>query len=41
LAQGTLLAMGASLTKQSTEKWGVYVGNPAKKLEGKISFEVY
>lgn len=41
LAQGTLLAMGASLTKQSTEEWGVYVGNPAKKIEGKLSFEVY
>lgn len=41
LAQGTLLAMGASLTKQKTEEWGVYVGNPAKKLEGKISHEIY
>lgn len=41
LAKGTLLAMGASLTKQNTEEWGVYVGNPAKKIEGKISYEVY
>ncbi len=41
LAQGTLLAMGASLVKQKTEDWGVYVGNPAKKLEGKISYELY
>lgn len=41
LAKGTLLAMGASLTKQNTEEWGVYVGNPAKKLEGKISHELY
>jgi sugar O-acyltransferase (sialic acid O-acetyltransferase NeuD family) len=39
--EGTLLAMGASLTKQETEAWGVYLGNPAKKLEGKKSNEVY
>ena len=41
LRQGTLLAMGASLTKQETNEWGVYVGNPAKQLEGKKSIEVY
>lgn len=41
LKQGTLVAMGASLTKQETDEWGVYVGNPAKKLEGKISHEMY
>ncbi len=41
IAQGTLLAMGASLTKQKTEAWGVYIGNPAKRLEGKISSEIY
>lgn len=41
IAKGTLLAMGASLTNQKTEPWGVYVGNPAKKLENKISHEVY
>ncbi|MFB0926331.1 MAG: acetyltransferase [Vicingaceae bacterium] len=41
IAKGTLLAMGASLTSQKTEEWGVYVGNPAKKLENKISHEVY
>ena len=41
IAKGTLLAMGASLTKQETEEWGVYVGNPAKKLENKISYELY
>lgn len=41
LAQGSLIAMGASLTKQETEMWGVYVGNPAKKIEGKLSYEVY
>ncbi|CAG5079704.1 acetyltransferase [Parvicella tangerina] len=41
LKQGTLLAMGASLTKAETEEWGVYLGNPAKKMEGKKSFDVY
>lgn len=41
LKQGTLLAMGASLVNQETEEWGVYVGNPAKKLENKLSHEVY
>ena len=41
IAKGTLLAMGASLTKQKTEEWGVYVGNPAKKLEGKLSYKMY
>lgn len=41
IAKGTLLAMGASLTKQNTDEWGVYVGNPAKKLEGKVSYKMY
>jgi sugar O-acyltransferase (sialic acid O-acetyltransferase NeuD family) len=41
IAKGTLLAMGASLTKQSTDEWGVYVGSPAKKLEGKLSINIY
>ena len=36
LAKGTLVAMAAAVTK-STEEWGVYVGNPAKKIEGKLS----
>lgn len=36
LAKGTLVAMAAAVTK-STEEWGVYIGNPAKKLEGKLS----
>lgn len=31
LAEGTLVAMGACLTKQQTEPWGVYMGVPAKK----------
>jgi sugar O-acyltransferase (sialic acid O-acetyltransferase NeuD family) len=38
--QGTLVAMGSSIIK-NTEKWGVYVGNPAKKLENKVSHEIY
>lgn len=41
VSKGTLLAMGACLTKQKTDEWGVYVGNPAKKLEGKISYKLY
>ncbi len=32
LAEGTLVAMGAAVFK-STEPWGVYKGNPAKKGE--------
>ncbi len=36
LAKGTLVAMAAAVTK-STEEWGVYIGNPAKKIEGKLS----
>ncbi len=41
IRRGTLVAMGACITKQETEEWGVYVGNPAKKLEGKISYDMY
>ncbi|MDT0556019.1 acetyltransferase [Patiriisocius hiemis] len=41
LKKGTLVAMGASITKQETDEWGVYVGNPAKKLEGKLSYKMY
>lgn len=41
LKKGTLVAMGASLTKQETEEWSVYVGNPAKQLEGKLSYNLY
>ena len=36
LARGTLVAMAAAVTK-STEEWGVYIGNPAQKMEDKIS----
>lgn len=39
IAEGTLVAMGANLTK-NTEKWGVYIGNPAKKGP-KPSNEIY
>lgn len=40
ISQGTLVAMAASITKD-TEEWGVYLGNPAKRLENKLSYEVY
>lgn len=40
LATGTLVAMGASITK-NTEEWGVYIGNPAIKKGSKPSYEVY
>lgn len=41
ISKGTLLAMGACLTKQSTKEWGVYVGSPAKLKDGLISHKVY
>ena len=41
LSTGTLLAMGACLTKQTTEEWGVYVGSPAKLKDGLVSYKVY
>lgn len=41
IEEGTLLAMGASLTKQKTESWRVYVGSPAKKLGDKPSHSIY
>src|SRR5690606_9829061 len=41
LAKGTLLAMGSSLSKKETEEWGIYMGNPAKIVEGKKSFDVF
>jgi sugar O-acyltransferase (sialic acid O-acetyltransferase NeuD family) len=40
LAKGTLVGMSSSIVK-NTEEWGVYVGNPAKKLQDKLSHEVY
>lgn len=39
LNEGTLVAMSASVTKD-TEPWGVYVGNPAKKIKDKNSLDV-
>lgn len=41
ISKGTLLAMGACLTKQTTQEWGVYVGAPAKLKEGLISHQIY
>lgn len=41
IAKGTLLAMGSSLTIQNTEEWSVYIGNPAKKLANKKSYDIY
>lgn len=38
LAEGTLVGMGSSITK-NTEEWGIYIGNPAKKLENKLSYD--
>lgn len=40
VAQGTLVGMAAAITKE-TEEWGIYIGNPAKKVPGKKSFEAY
>ncbi len=39
LAEGTLVGMAASITK-NTDAWGVYIGNPAKKLEKKTSLNL-
>lgn len=36
IGKGTLVAMAAAITK-NTEEWSVYIGNPGKKLEGKLS----
>jgi sugar O-acyltransferase (sialic acid O-acetyltransferase NeuD family) len=40
LAEGSLVAMGASITRE-TEEWSVYMGNPAKKKEGLKSIDAY
>lgn len=40
IAQGTLVGMASAITKD-TEEWGVYIGNPAKKVPGKLSYESY
>jgi len=36
IAKGTLVGMAAAITKD-TDEWGIYIGNPAKKLENKLS----
>ncbi|MCE6990280.1 acetyltransferase [Dyadobacter sp. CY323] len=40
IAQGTLVGMASAITKE-TEEWGIYIGNPAKKVPGKLSHEAY
>ncbi len=40
IAQGTLVGMAAAIMKD-TEEWGIYIGNPAKKVPGKWSHEAY
>jgi sugar O-acyltransferase (sialic acid O-acetyltransferase NeuD family) len=39
IAKGSLIAMGATVNK-NTEEWSVYIGSPAKKLEGKNSIQL-
>lgn len=41
LGKGTLVGMGAVLTKTQTEEWSIYVGSPAVKKGIKPSFEIY
>ncbi|MEL6535476.1 MAG: acetyltransferase [Bacteroidota bacterium] len=41
LAQGTLVAMSSSVTRNVEDPWGVYVGNPAKRKGDRPSYEVY
>jgi sugar O-acyltransferase (sialic acid O-acetyltransferase NeuD family) len=40
IAPGTLVGMASTITKE-TEEWGIYIGNPAKKVPGKKSYEAY
>ncbi|QRR03734.1 acetyltransferase [Dyadobacter sandarakinus] len=40
IAQGTLVGMASAITRE-TEEWSIYIGNPAKKVPGKKSFEAY
>lgn len=40
IATGTLVGMASAITKE-TEEWGIYIGNPAKKVPGKKSYEAY
>lgn len=39
IAEGTFVGMSATIIKD-TEAWGVYIGNPAKRLENKHSKDV-
>ena len=41
IKQGTLIAMGASLFMNKTQEWGVYKGNPAKRIEKINSLNIY
>lgn len=41
IKQGTLLSMGACLYLKKTKEWGVYKGNPAKKIENINSYNIY
>jgi sugar O-acyltransferase (sialic acid O-acetyltransferase NeuD family) len=40
ISQGTLVGMASAITKE-TDEWGIYIGNPAKKVPGKLSYEAY
>jgi acetyltransferase-like isoleucine patch superfamily enzyme len=33
LGEGTLVAMGANITKSKTDSWSIWKGNPAVKSE--------
>jgi sugar O-acyltransferase (sialic acid O-acetyltransferase NeuD family) len=37
----SLISQGANLLKSAVPENGVYIGNPAKKLEGKLSYEIF
>ena len=41
IKQGTLLGMGACLSRIKTKEWGVYKGNPAKLVENTESYNIY
>ncbi|PWJ59295.1 sugar O-acyltransferase (sialic acid O-acetyltransferase NeuD family) [Dyadobacter jejuensis] len=40
ISKGTLVGMASAITKE-TEEWGIYIGNPAKKVPGKKSYDAY
>jgi acetyltransferase-like isoleucine patch superfamily enzyme len=39
IAEGTFVGMSATIIKD-TEAWGVYIGNPAKRIENKHSKDI-